>query len=92
MEKEGLELIISAVSGPASGVAVAMLCLAGFGWFLVKYLLPQQERALDKVLQSHDADRKLFEKSITTISKRVDKVEESLEEVAKDIKVIRERM
>jgi len=73
-----LELILSAVAGPASGVAVALLCLSGFGWFLIKYLLPQQERQLDKVLEDHKEDRKVFEKSVTTMTKRLDKIEEDL--------------
>ena len=77
-EAQILELILNAVSGPASGVAVAMLCLVGFGWFLIKHLLPQQERQLDKVLQSHEQDRKTFEKSVTSMSKRLDRIEEDV--------------
>ena len=77
-EAQILELILNAVSGPASGVAVALLCLVGFGWFLIKHLLPQQEKQLDKVLASHDADRKTFEKSVTSMSKRLDRIEEDV--------------
>jgi hypothetical protein len=73
-----LELILSAVAGPASGVAVALLCMTGFGWFLIKYLLPQQERQLDKILKDAAEDRKLFEKSIGTVSRRLDKIEDDL--------------
>lgn len=73
-----LELILSAAAGPASGVVVALLCLGGFGLFLVKYLLPQQERSLDKVLKDSAEDRKLFEKSITVVTKRLDKIEDDL--------------
>ena len=73
-----LELIITAASGPASGVVVALLCLGGFGYFLVKYLLPQQEKQLDKVLADHKEDRKVFERSITTMTKRLDKIEDDI--------------
>lgn len=73
-----LELIITAASGPASGVVVALLCLGGFGYFLVKYLLPQQEKQLDKILLDHKEDRKLFERSITVMTKRLDKIEDDL--------------
>jgi hypothetical protein len=73
-----LELILSAVAGPASGVAVALLCLGGFGWFLIKFLLPQQERQLDKVLKDSAEDRKLFERSVGVVSRRLDKIEEDL--------------
>ena len=78
MDAATVELVMTAVSGPASGVAVAMLCLSGFGWFLVKHLLPQQERSLDKVLKDSAEDRKLFEKSITTVTRRLDKIEDDL--------------
>jgi len=73
-----LELTLTAVSGPASGVVVALLCLGGFGYFLVKYLLPQQERQLDKILKDHGEDRKVFEKSIVQMSNRLDKIEDDV--------------
>lgn len=73
-----LELTLTAVSGPASGVVVALLCLGGFGYFLVRYLLPQQERQLDKILKDHGEDRKVFEKSITQMSNRLDKIEDDV--------------
>lgn len=73
-----LELTLTAVSGPASGVVVALLCLGGFGYFLVRYLLPQQERQLDKILKDHGEDRKVFEKSIVQMSNRLDKIEDDV--------------
>ena len=91
-EVKTIELLINAVAGPASGIVVALIAMGAFGYFLIKFLLPQQERSLDKVLQSHEADRKTFEKSILTVSKRIDKVEENLEEVAKNVSIIKERM
>ena len=91
-EVKTIELLINAVAGPASGIVVALIAMGAFGYFLIKYLLPQQERSLDKVLQSHEADRKTFEKSILTVSKRIDRVEENLEEVAKNVSIIKDRM
>jgi hypothetical protein len=87
-----VELLINAVAGPASGIVVSLIAMGAFGYFLIKYLLPAQERSLDKVLQSHESDRKTFEKSILTVSKRIDKVEENLEEVAKNVSIIKDRM
>jgi hypothetical protein len=78
MEAETVQLLLNAAAGPASGVVVAMICLGGFGLFLIKFLLPQQERQLDKVLKDSAEDRKLFEKSIGTVSRRLDKIEEDL--------------
>ena len=78
MESATVELVMTAVSGPASGVAVALICLGGFGWVLVKHILPAQEKALDKVLADSAADRKLFERSITTVTRRLDRIEDDL--------------
>ena len=78
MENETLELVLNAIAGPSSGIVVALLSMFGFGYFLVKFLLPQQERELDKVLASHEADRKTFEKSVGAMSKRLDKIEDDL--------------
>jgi len=92
MDPETLQLILSAVSGPASGIVVSLLSMLGFGYFLIRHLLPQQERSLDKVLESHADDRKSFEKSILTMSKRIDRVEVAVEEVAKNVSIIKDRM
>jgi hypothetical protein len=78
MDAASVELILSAAAGPASGVVVAMLCLGGFGLFLVRYLLPAQERSLDKVLKDSAEDRKLFEKSINVVTRRLDKIEDAV--------------
>jgi hypothetical protein len=78
MEAETVELLLNAAAGPASGVVVAMICLGGFGLFLVRYLLPAQERALDKVLKDSAEDRKLFERSVGVVSRRLDKIEDDL--------------
>ena len=47
MDAATLSLIISAISGPASGVAVAIICILLFGYFLVKHMLPQQQAMID---------------------------------------------
>jgi hypothetical protein len=78
MEAETVELLLTAAAGPASGVVVALLCLGGFGLFLVKFLLPQQERQLDKVLKDSAEDRKLFEKSVNVVVRRLDKIEDAV--------------
>jgi len=78
MEAETVELLLTAAAGPASGVVVALLCLGGFGLFLIKFLLPQQERQLDKVLKDSAEDRKLFEKSVNVVVRRLDKIEDAV--------------
>jgi hypothetical protein len=95
MDPATLSLLVSAVSGPASGVVVAMLCLVGFGYFMVKYMLPQQQKMIDDFVKESRASRKIFIDAVEIMSRRLDKVEDGLDSVedgVKEIKVIlRER-
>lgn len=95
MDAATVSLLVSAVSGPASGVVVAMLCLFGFGYFMVKYMLPQQQNMIDDFVKESRASRKIFVDAVEIMSRRLDKVEDGLDSVedgVKEIKVIlRER-
>jgi hypothetical protein len=81
VDSETLNLILSAVSGPASGVAVALLCMAGFGYFLIKWLLPQQERMLNAALEDSRKNRKVFVDAVEVMSRRLERVEEDISEI-----------
>ena len=95
MDAATLSMILSAVAGPASGVVVALLCILMFGYFLVKHLLPQQQSMIDDFVKESRASRKIFVDAVEIMSRRLDKVEDGLENVedgVKEIKVIlRER-
>jgi hypothetical protein len=77
MDAQTLNLIISAVSGPASGVAVALLCILMFGYFLVKHMLPQQQKMIDDFVKESRASRKVFVDAVEIMSRRLDKVEDT---------------
>lgn len=81
IDAETLNLILSAVSGPASGVAVALLCMAGFGYFLINWLLPQQERMLNAALEDSKKNRKVFVDAVEVMSRRLERVEEDISEI-----------
>ena len=84
MDAATLSLIISAVSGPASGVAVAIICILMFGYFLVKHLLPQQQAMIDDFVKESRASRKVFVDAVEIMSRRLDKVEDTVGDI-KDI-------
>jgi cobalamin biosynthesis protein CobD/CbiB len=81
MDPATLSLLVSAVSGPASGVVVAMLCLVGFGYFMVKYMLPQQQTMINDFVKESRASRKVFVDAVEIMSRRLDKVEDGLDSV-----------
>jgi hypothetical protein len=86
MDAQTLNLIISAVSGPASGVAVAMLCILMFGYFLVKHLLPQQQKMIDDFVKESRASRKVFVDAVEIMSRRLDKVEDTVGDIKNILK------
>ena len=84
MDAATISLLVSAISGPASGVAVAMLCILMFGYFLVKHMLPQQQAMIDDFVKESRASRKVFVDAVEIMSRRLDKVEDAVGDI-KDI-------
>jgi hypothetical protein len=84
MDAATLSIILSAVAGPASGVVVALLCLFGFGYFMVKHMLPQQQAMIDDFVKESRASRKVFVDAVEIMSRRLDKVEDTVGDI-KDI-------
>jgi len=81
MDAATVSMILSAVAGPASGVVVALLCLFGFGYFMVKHMLPQQQNMIDDFVKESRANRKIFADAVEIMSRRLDKVEDKVEEI-----------
>jgi hypothetical protein len=81
MDAATLSMILSAVAGPASGVVVALLCLFGFGYFMVKHMLPQQQNMIDDFVKESRANRKVFVDAVEIMGRRLDKVEDNVEEI-----------
>ena len=81
MDAATLSIILSAVAGPASGVVVALLCLFGFGYFMVKHMLPQQQNMIDDFVKESRANRKVFVDAVEIMGRRLDKVENNVEEI-----------
>jgi uncharacterized membrane protein len=81
MDAATISLLVSAVSGPASGIFVALICLFGFGYFMVKHMLPQQQAMIDDFVKESRASRKIFVDAVEIMSRRLDKVEDKVEEI-----------
>jgi hypothetical protein len=81
MDAATLSMILSAVAGPASGVVVALICLFGFGYFMVKHMLPQQQNMIDDFVKESRANRKVFVDAVEIMGRRLDKVEDNVEEI-----------
>jgi len=86
------ELLLNAVAGPAAATVVALICMIGFGWFMIKHLLPRQDKFIDDFVKESRANRKVFVDAVEIMGRRLDKVEDNLEDIHKDITDIRNRI
>ena len=91
-EAQIIELLLTAVAGPAAATVVALLCLVGFGWFMIKHMLPNQQKVMDEFIKEGRANRKVFVDAVEIMSRRLDKVEDAVGDIKSDIQVIKDRM
>jgi hypothetical protein len=91
-EAQLIELVLTAVAGPAAATVVALLCLVGFGWFMIKHMLPNQQKIMDEFIKEGRANRKVFVDAVEVMSRRLDKVEDAVGDSKSDIQVIKDRL
>jgi len=91
-EAQLIELVLTAVAGPAAATVVALLCLVGFGWFMIKHMLPNQQKVMDEFIKEGRATRKVFVDAVSVMSERLNRVEDTVSDIKSDIQVIKERM
>lgn len=94
-----LEGLIAASLGPAGAVAVLLLVLIGIYRLSVSYAFPiakeyvdNQAASMKEILTEHKEDRKVFQDTITTLAKRQTRLENDVEDIKTDIKIIKERL
>lgn len=85
------EYIVNALTGPFSALVLSVAILywiANKALPIVQKYLEEQNhklgemvKALEKTVESHEADRHVFETAITKLSRRLDRVEEDVSEI-----------
>ena len=94
-----IEALIAASTGPAGAVAVLILVLVGIyklivshGFPVLKTYVDNQQENIKEILSEHKEDRKVFQSSISSLAKRQDRLEDDVEEIKTDIKIIKEKI
>lgn len=94
-----MEALITASMGPAGAVAVLLLVLIGIYRLSVSYAFPiakeyvdNQAASMKEILSEHKEDRKVFQETISTLAKRQSRLENDVEDIKTDIKIIKERI
>ena len=91
-EAQLMELVLTAVSGPASAAVVCLICMYSFGYALIKHILPQQNKTVDAFITESKATRKVFVDAVSVMSERLNRVEDAVGDIKSDIQVIKERL
>jgi hypothetical protein len=93
-----MEKLIEAALGPFGALAIMMLILWGIYKFvtiqafpLLKEYVANQQKNVEAILSEHKKDREVFESTIVQLTKRQDRVEEDIEDIKTDIRIIKER-
>lgn len=86
-----MEQLVAAVSGPFGALALSVAILVWLAKAVVpvlqKYLEGQNEKlgalvsALEKTVDAHEADRRMFEASIAGLATRLDKVDTDIHHI-----------
>jgi hypothetical protein len=91
--------IIQASTGPAGAIVVLFCVLIGIYRLSVSYVFPiakeyvdNQAASMKEILTEHKEDRKVFQDTITTLAKRQTRLENDVEDIKTDIKIIKERL
>ena len=94
-----IEALVAAALGPAGAVAVLLLVLIGIYRLSVSYAFPlakeyvdNQASSMKEILLEHKEDRKVFQETISTLAKRQTRLENDVEDIKTDIKIIREKI
>jgi hypothetical protein len=94
-----IEPLVAAALGPAGAVAVLLLVLIGIYRLSVSHAFPiakeyvdNQAASMKEILTEHKEDRRVFQDTITTLAKRQTRLENDVEDIKTDIKIIKERL
>ncbi len=87
--------ILNAITGPFAALVLSIGILYWLATkmlpILQRYLEDQNARfgdlvkALEKTVNSHDADRRTFEKAIASLTTRLDKVEDDIKDIKEKV-------
>jgi len=92
MDPKTLEVIINGATG-AGGAVVIFILVMYFGYkLIVDKILPAQSKAFDDLIKDSRANRKVFVDAVEVMSRRLDKVEDNVQDIITDVKYIKEKI
>jgi len=81
-----MEALLPYLVGPGAAVISLLLVMFGAYKLLKETIIPTWNSHLDKILDEHRKDRKLFVDAVEILDKRLDTVEFEVSEMRKELK------
>lgn len=81
-----MEALLPYLVGPGAAVISLLLVMFGAYKLLKETIIPTWNNHLEKILDEHRQDRKLFVDAVEILDKRLDTVEFEVSEMRKEIK------
>ena len=86
-----MEALLPYLVGPGAAVISLLLVMFGAYKLLKETIIPTWNSHLDKILEEHRQDRKLFVDAVEILDRRLDTVEFEVSEMRKEMKHERQR-
>ena len=92
MDAEILQVVVNSATGAGGAVIICILVMY-FGYkLIVDKILPAQAKSMDDFIKESRANRKVFVDAVEVMSRRLDKVEDHIEDIITDVKYIKEKI
>lgn len=92
MDQQTIETLLNAATGAGGAVVVCIMVMAGGYNLIVKHMIPSQREAVNDLVKEGRANRKVFVDAVELMARRLDRVEDSVEHIQKDLHDIKERL
>ena len=92
MEPQTLDAVLQAATGAGGAVIVCLIVMFGGYNLIVKHMLPSQKESINDLVKEGRANRKVFVDAVELMARRLDRVEDSVEHIQKDIHDIKEKL
>lgn len=92
MDQQTIETLLNAATGAGGAVVVCIMVMAGGYNLIVKHMLPSQKESINDLVKEGRANRKVFVDAVELMARRLDRVEDSVEHIQKDLHDIKERL
>ena len=92
MDPKSLEVLIQAATGSAGAVVVCLLVMAAAYRLIVKELIPAHKETMNDFVKESRANRKVFVDAVDVMSRRMDKMEDKVEDIHREVHYIKEKL